>query len=259
MMPAAARAKSTTASSPTREPVWDMAALAPARLRPVFRAMIGFVRATRAAVARNNRPLLMPSRCKTMMRVSGSSARYSRTSTTSRVAGIAHVDGLAQSPGEGRGPHLEGPGLGHHGEGSRRRVPGNVDKGGGKAGKGVATPMVLGPSTLTPYSRARRTSSACSSAPRASASAKPWLITTSRWLMPCSAHSTAVSTTRSRPKEMTARSQISRQVGHPGVGLVAHNVRHLGMHQVNAPGIAVAHQHFQVVVGPGTGLSARCR
>ena len=77
-----------------------------------------------------------------------------------------------------------------------------------KPEKGLRTPMVLGPSTLTPCSRARRTSSACSSAPRASASANPWLITTSR-LMPCWAHSTAVSTTRSRPKEMTARSGTS--------------------------------------------------
>ncbi len=83
MIPASRKARSKTASSPTMEPVCDMAAWAPAALRPVFKAMMGFCGTMRPATSRNRRPCFMPSRCSTMIRVWGSCSRYSRTSTTS--------------------------------------------------------------------------------------------------------------------------------------------------------------------------------
>ena len=61
------------------------------------------------------------------------------------VPGVAHVDGLAHPPGEGGGPHLKGPALGHHGQGRRSGLPGNVDEGGGEARKGIEHPHGVGP------------------------------------------------------------------------------------------------------------------
>ena len=124
MMPAAARARSTMASSPTREPVWDMAALAPARLRPVFKAMMGLLRATRAAVVEKPPPPLDAFQVQDDDAGVGIVRQIFQDIHHVQVAGVADVDGLAHPPGEGRGPHLEGPGLGHHGEGRRLAGPG---------------------------------------------------------------------------------------------------------------------------------------
>ena len=48
------------------------------------------------------------------------------------------------------GPHLKRPGLGHHGQGRRLRVPGHVDKGGGEAAEGVEDPHGVGPQDPDP-------------------------------------------------------------------------------------------------------------
>ena len=120
----AARARSTTASSPTREPVWDMAAWAPAALRPVFKAMMGLLRDD------PGRGLQKPPAPLDALQVQdddpglGIVLQIFQDIHHVHVAGVAHVDGLAHPAGEGRGPHLKDPGLGHHGQGRRRRAPG---------------------------------------------------------------------------------------------------------------------------------------
>ena len=171
-----------------------------------------------------------------------------------QVAGVAHVDGLAQPPGEGRGPHLEGPGLGHHGEGRRLRLPGNVDKGGGEAAKGVEDPHGVGPQHPDAVLPGEAHQFRLQFGAPGVGVGKPL----ADHHQPFNAVLRALDGRGHHPLPAQGNDRQVRdlrQVGHPGIGLVPHNVRHLGVHQVNAPGIAVAEQHLQVVVGAGTGLA----
>ncbi len=92
--------------------------------------------------------------------------------------------------------------------------------------------MVFGPRNRTPCSRARRTISTCNSLPRSSASANPWLITTTR-LMPMGR-----ALLKRRHYAFPAQGDDRhvgdlRQIGHPGISLISQDLRHLGVHQVN--------------------------
>ena len=122
-----------------------MAAWAPAALRPVFKAMMGLLRDDPGRGLQKPPPPLHALQVQDDDAGLGIVLQILQDIHHVHVAGVAHVDGLAHPAGEGRGPHLKGPGLGHHGQGRRRRLPGNVDKGGGEAAKGVEDPHGVGP------------------------------------------------------------------------------------------------------------------
>ena len=235
MMPAAARARSTTASSPTREPVWDMAALAPAALRPVFKAMMGLVRATRAGGGEKLPAPLDAFQVQDNNPGLGIVLQIFQDIHHVHVGGVADVDGLAHPAGKGRGPHLEGPGLGHHGEGRRLRVPGDVDKGRGKAEEGVEDAHGVGaqyPGAVLP-----------GQAHQFGLQFGAPVVGVGKPLadhhQPLNAMRDAVLNRGHHPVPAQGDDrQVGdlRQVGHFGIGLIPQDFRHLGMHQVNAPG-----------------------
>ncbi len=170
-----------------------------------------------------------------------------------QVAGVPYVDGLAHPAGEGRGPHLKRPGLGHHGQRRRLRVPGHVDKGGGEATEGVEDPHGVGAQYPDPMLPGQSHQFGLEFGAPGVGVGKPLAdhhqpLDAMPGTLPGGVH-------HPLPAQGDYRQvRDLRQVGHPGVGLVSHNLRHLGVHQVNAPGIAVAQQHLQIIVGPGAGL-----
>ncbi len=80
MIPVCSKSASTARSRPARAPVWEIAARAPASVRPDFTQITGFLRTTRRARLVNFRGSPKLSRYMRMTSVSGSSSQYSRRS-----------------------------------------------------------------------------------------------------------------------------------------------------------------------------------
>ena len=78
--PVCRKTASTAVSAPARAPVCDDAARAPAALRPLFTATIGFFRATRRAICANRRGFPKLSRYRRITSVSGSFSQCSMRS-----------------------------------------------------------------------------------------------------------------------------------------------------------------------------------
>ena len=79
-------ASTVTSDAPTRAPVCERLARAPAADRPLLTAMIGFVRPTRRAIRENLRGLPTDSRYSAMTLHAGSASQYWRKSLPERSA-----------------------------------------------------------------------------------------------------------------------------------------------------------------------------
>jgi hypothetical protein len=98
--PASSKISSVVVSCFIRPPVWELTALAPARVRPVFMPRIGFLAATSRATSKKPRGSARLSTWQMITRVSGSSPQYLRisaTATSQELPGEAYIRTPASS------------------------------------------------------------------------------------------------------------------------------------------------------------------
>ncbi len=225
--PALANSASTVESEAAiKAPVCELAARAPAEVRPALTASTGFARATRRATRPNLRGLPNDSRYRATTWVAGSCSQYCRTSLLERSA-LSPKETKAERPMPRRdmpsiaaapnAPLWETKPTVPAGTSARPKVAVNDT-----AGSLLTTPMQLGPTSRIPVDRQASSSSASRAAPSGPASANPAVITTSA-ATPAAAHSRATPGTSSAGTATIARSTC------PGTSPIERLARRLPM------------------------------
>ena len=159
------------------------------------------------------------------------------------VAGVAHVDGLPHPAGERRGPHLENPGLGHHGKQHRRRLPGDIDKRGAEPGKGVEHPHGVGSQDANAALPGQGRELLLQLLAPGVGVGEP--LADDHHPLDAVRHALGKSRQHPLPPQGDDRQvRDLRQIGHPGLSPVAQDLRDLGMHQMDAAPITVAQHHL---------------